>query len=172
MELEAVTGKGLWGHKGPGSRLACSLYLRCWIEQLSACQLADRLMRTLSHSTQWGKGPYCLTSLIVGKLGDWAAFFSLLSPSLSSWTFFFLFLYFILHPICRLPSFNSHYFPFLCLFHTIYLPLCLSFFSQRWVLVYGRLSQVCCIWRRWSQYRRGGRGKLLCTLKKKKRLRI
>lgn len=102
-------------------------------------------------------------------LGDWAAFFSLLSPSLSSWTFFFLFLYFILHPICRLPSFNSHYFPFLCLFHTIYLPLCLSFFSQRWVLVYGRLSQVCCIWRRWSQYRRGGRGKLLCTLKKKKK---
>lgn len=65
MELEAVTGKGLWGHKGPGSRLACSLYLQCWIEQLSACQLADRLMRTLSHSTQWWKGPYCLTSLIV-----------------------------------------------------------------------------------------------------------
>lgn len=106
MELEAVTGKGLWGHKGPGSRLACSLYLRCWIEQLSACQLADRLMRTLSHSTQWRKGPYCLTSLIVKAAhisepacqGPGFIFFFpfLLSPSL--FLNFFPFLYFILYP--------------------------------------------------------------------------
>lgn len=118
MELEAVTGKGLWGHKGPGSRLACSLYLRCWIEQLSACQLADRLMRTLSHSTQWRKGPYCLTSLIVKAAhisepacqGPGFIFFFpfLLSPSLFL-NFFFSFSLF--HPLSHTLSysFNTHF---------------------------------------------------------------
>lgn len=56
MELEAVSGEGLQGQEGPGSRLARGVYLCCWIEQLSACHLADRLMRTLSHSLQWGEG--------------------------------------------------------------------------------------------------------------------
>ena len=161
MELEAVTGKGLWGHKGPGSRLACSLYLRCWIEQLSACQLADRLMRTLSHSTQWRKGPYCLTSLIVEAahisepacrgLG-WLFFFS-------SFLFFTLsllelfssfFLYFILHPAhCLTPLTHTlHCFAFLPLLATICRPSLslspsVSDFSKWWVLAYDRLSQVC-----------------------------
>lgn len=159
MELEAVTGKGLWGHKGPGSRLACSLYLRCWIEQLSACQLADRLMRTLSHSTQWRKGPYCLTSLIVepAHISEPACrglgcifFFSFLFSPLSSWTFFFLFLYFILYPAhCLTPLTHTslHYFPFLFPSPHHLSPLSLSpsvsHFSKWWVLAYDRLSQVC-----------------------------
>lgn len=29
MELEAVSGKGLQGQEGPGSRLARGVYLRC-----------------------------------------------------------------------------------------------------------------------------------------------
>lgn len=126
MELEAVTGKGLWGHKGPGSRLACSLYLRCWIEQLSACQLADRLMRTLSHSTQWWKGPYCLTSLIVEPAHilepacrGLGCFFSFLFFPLSLLELFSsFFLYFILHPAhCLTPLTHTflHYFSFLSL---------------------------------------------------------
>lgn len=56
MELEAVSGEGLRGQEGAGSRLARGVYLCRWIEQLSACHLADRLMRTLSHSAQWGEG--------------------------------------------------------------------------------------------------------------------
>lgn len=158
MELEAVTGKGLWGHKGPGSRLACSLYLRCWIEQLSACQLADRLMRTLSHSTQWRKGPYCLTSLIVepAHISEPACrglgcvfFFLFLFPPFSSWTFFFL--RFSLFPLSSstLPHpFNTHlsaqfsFFPFSPSFVTSLSPS-VSPFSKWWVLAYDRLAQVC-----------------------------
>lgn len=141
MELEAVTGKGLWGHKGPGSRLACSLYLRCWIEQLSACQLADRLMRTLSHSTQWWKGPYCLTSLIVEPAhisepacrGLGLVFFS--PPPL--FLNFILFLYFILYPAhCLTPLTHTslHHFSFLSPLlmicrHSLFLPLSLILVS-------------------------------------------
>lgn len=151
MELEAVTGKGLWGHKGPGSRLACSLYLRCWIEQLSACQLADRLMRTLSHSTQWWKGPYCLTSLIVepAHISEPACrgrgcFFSLFSSPPLSWTFFFPFLYFILHLahcLTLLTHTSLHYFSFLSPLHIICrlsLSPSVSHFSKWWVLAYDR----------------------------------
>lgn len=173
MELEAVTGKGLWGHKGPGSRLACSLYLRCWIEQLSACQLADRLMRTLSHSTQWWKGPYCLTSLIVepahiSEPACWGLglFFFFWPPPPHTHTHiqhpslflnFFLFLYFILYPAhCLTPLTRA---PLLCtifpqlaplarrhhsLPHSLSLPPSVSHFSLKWwVLTYDRLSQVC-----------------------------
>lgn len=69
-------------------------------------------MRTLSHSTQWWKGPYCLTSLIVEPAhisepacrGPGLGFFffapppppHILHPSL--FLNFFLFLYFILYP--------------------------------------------------------------------------
>lgn len=152
MELEAVTGKGLWGHKGPGSRLACSLYLPCWIEQLSACQLADRLMRTLSHSTQWRKGPYCLTSLIVEPVhisepacwGLGCFFFLPLSPpQLFSSVFFISSSY--SHP----PTHTSlYYFSFLPLL--LLLIICcpssspsVSLSSKWWVLVYDGLSQLC-----------------------------
>lgn len=165
MELEAVTGKGLWGHKGPGSRLACSLYLPRWIEQLSACQLADRLMRTLSHSTQWRKGPYCLTSLIVepAHISEPACrgpgcpsphpptptppVFSF-APSLSLCLNFFFLLYFLLHPAhCLNPLTHIwlHYFapllppPIIC---HLSLPS-VSHFSKWWVLAHDRLGQVC-----------------------------
>lgn len=158
MELEAVTGKGLWGHKGPGSRLACSLYLRCWIEQLSACQLADRLMRTLSHSTQWWKGPYCLTSLIVEPAHisepacrDWAAFFP-------SFLFFPLSLLELFSSLFYISSFIPHavsplkrtllctiflFFPFSPSFVASLSPPLSLIFSKWWVLAYDRLSQVC-----------------------------
>lgn len=163
MELEAVTGKGLWGHKGPGSRLACSLYLRCWIEQLSACQLADRLMRTLSHSTQWWKGPYCLTSLIVepahiSEPACWGlgCLFFLFSSFPSLFLNFFL-PFSIFHPTSRTLShpFNAH---FSALFSFSFpsphhlsphsLSPSVSQFSKWWVLAYDRLSQVCFNYRR------------------------
>lgn len=153
MELEAVTGKGLWGHKGPGSRLACSLYLRCWIEQLSACQLADRLMRTLSHSTQWWKGPYCLTSLIVepAHISEPACRgLGLVSPPPPP--LLELYSFSLFHPLSRTLShpFNAHFSaPFFFSLPSPHdlSPLSLSpsvsHFSKWWVLTYDRLSQVC-----------------------------
>lgn len=152
MELEAVTGKGLWGHKGPGSRLACSLYLRCWIEQLSACQLADRLMRTLSHSTQWGKGPYCLTSLIVEPAhisepacwGLGCIFFSFLFFSVSLLELFSS--SFCISSSHCLTPFNTHFsaqFGLFFYFSPSFLSPSVSHFSKWWVLAYDRLSQVC-----------------------------
>lgn len=113
-------------------------------------------MRTLSHSTQWWKGPYCLTSLIVEPAhisepacrGLGCVFFLLL-PSL--FLNFFLFLYFILYPAhCLTPLTHTplHHF-FSCprpsphQLSPLSLPPSVSHFSKWWVLTYDRLSQVC-----------------------------
>lgn len=115
-------------------------------------------MRTLSHSTQWRKGPYCLTSLIVeaAHISEPACqglgfIFSpfLLSPSL--FLNFFPSLYFILYPThCPTPltrtsphrrSFLS--LPLIICHRSLSLPPSLSPFSKWWVLTYDRLSQVC-----------------------------
>lgn len=118
-------------------------------------------MRTLSHSTQWRKGPYCLTSLIVkaahisepacqgpGFIFFFFLFPFLLSPSL--FLNFFPFLYFILYPThCPTPLTRTspHRRSFLSLLprHLSALPLSppVSPFSKWWVLTYDRLSQVC-----------------------------
>lgn len=116
-------------------------------------------MRTLSHSTQWRKGPYCLTSLIVKAAhisepacqGPGFSFFSppfLLSPSLVLNFFSFS----LFHPLSHTLSysFNTHFsapsfFSLPSPHHLSPLPLSpsVSPFSKRWVLTYDRLSQVC-----------------------------
>lgn len=124
-------------------------------------------MRTLSHSTQWRKGPYCLTSLIVKAAhisepacqGPGFIFFFLLPFSPFPFSLFELFFPFSLfHPLSHTLSysFNTH-FPAPSFFslpsphHLSPLPLSLppslslsvSPFSKWWVLTYDRLSQVC-----------------------------
>lgn len=126
-------------------------------------------MRTLSHSTQWRKGPYCLTSLIVepahiSEPACWGLgcfFFFFLSPFLFfplSLLELFFFLFSIFHPTSRTLShpFNAHFFctifPFLPFLPHHLSPLslspCVSQFSKWWVLAYDRLSQVCFNYRR------------------------
>lgn len=114
-------------------------------------------MRTLSHSTQWRKGPYCLTSLIVK-----AAHISepacqgpgfIFSPfSLLHFSLFELFSFSLFHPLSHTLSysFNTHvstlsFFSLPSPHHLSPLPLSplVSPFSKWWVLTYDRLSQVC-----------------------------
>lgn len=115
-------------------------------------------MRTLSHSTQWRKGPYCLTSLIVeaAHISEPACqglgFIPL--PSLSPFPFslFELFSFSLFHPLSHTLSysFSAHFSApsFFSLPSPHHLsPLALSPsvspFRKWWVLTYDRLSQVC-----------------------------
>lgn len=115
-------------------------------------------MRTLSHSTQWRKGPYCLTSLIVE-----AAHISepacqglgfIPPPPFSPFPFslFELFSFPLFHPLSHTlsRSFNAHFsapsfFSLPSPHHLSPLPLppSVSPFRKWWVLTYDRLSQVC-----------------------------
>lgn len=110
-------------------------------------------MRTLSHSTQWWKGPYCLTSLIVeaAHISEPAChglgfIFSPFSPF--PFSLFELFSFSLFHPLSHTLSysFNAHFAApsFFSLPSPHHLsPLPLSPFSKWWVLTYDRLSQVC-----------------------------
>lgn len=106
-------------------------------------------MRTLSHSTQWRKGPYCLTSLIVEPAHISEPACRGLGFTPPPFLNFFLFLYFILYPAhCLTPlthtSLHHFHFSFLSpLLITCRHPPSVSHFSKWWVLTYDRLSQVC-----------------------------
>lgn len=117
-------------------------------------------MRTLSHSTQWRKGPYCLTSLIVKAAhisepacqGPGFIFFSLFPFLLSPSLFLNFFSFSLFHPLSHTLSypFNAHFsapsfFSLPSARRLSALPLSppVSPFSKWWVLTYDRLSQVC-----------------------------
>lgn len=97
-------------------------------------------------------------------------------PSLSSWTFFFPFLYFIPHPAhCLTPLTHTslHYSPFLSLLPIICRPPHpVSHFSKWWVLAYDRLSQVCFNYSQGDGDGTGGERRNFCVHIILKKLRI